>query len=67
MFWTDVFETYRLVITKAKKPKTRAQIVKWLKDPYLDSSAYRMWGNGLCVSCAWFLLAGIVYCAQSEG
>lgn len=20
-----------------------------------------------CVSCAWFLLAGIVYCAQSEG
>ena len=67
VFWTDVFETYRLVITKAKKPKTRAQIVKWLKDPYLDSSAYRMWGNGLCVSCAWFLLAGIVYCAQSEG
>jgi len=66
-FWTEVFETHRRVITGAKKPKTRAQIVKWLKDPYLDSSAYRMWGNGICLSCAWFVLAGIVYYDQLEG
>ena len=66
-FWTDVFETHRRVITGAKKPKTRAQIVKWLKDPYLDSSAYRMWGNGVCLSNAWFVLAGIVYCDQMMG
>jgi len=26
-FWTEVFETHRRVITGAKKPKTRAQIV----------------------------------------
>ena len=66
-FWTEVFETHRRVITGAKKPKTRAQIVKWLNDPYLDSHAYRMWGNGICLSNAWFVLAGIVYCDQLEG
>ena len=66
-FWMDVFETHRKVISGAKKPKTRAQIVKWLENPYLDSHAYRMWGNGLCLSNAWFVLAGIVYYARMDG
>ena len=65
-FWTEVFETHRRVITGAKKPKTRAQIVKWLRDPYLDSSAYRLWGNGVALPCVWFVLAGIVYCHQNK-
>ena len=65
-FWTEVFETHRQVITGAKKPKTHAQIVKWLKDPYLDSAEYRLWGNGICLSVAWFVLAGIVYCDQLD-
>lgn len=60
-FWTKVFETHRRVITGAKKPKSRAQIVKWLQDPYLDSAAYRLWGNGVALPCVWFVLAGIVW------
>lgn len=64
-FWTEVFETHRRVITGAKTPKTRAQIVKWLQNPHLDSSEYRLWGNGICLSVAWFVLAGIVYYEQS--
>jgi len=66
-FWTEVFETHRRVVTGAKKPKTRAQIVKWLRNPYLDSAEYRLWGNGICLSVAWFVLAGIVYYGQTEG
>ena len=66
-FWTEVFETHRRVITQAGKPKTRAQIEKWLKAPYLDSAAYRLWGNGVALPCVWFVLAGIVYCDQLEG
>ena len=65
-FWTEVFKTHRRVITGAKKPKTRAQIVKWLENPHLDSQEYRLWGNGICLSVAWFVLAGIVYCVQRE-
>ena len=62
-FWTDVFEEHRRVVTHAKKPKTLNQIVKWLKDPHSDSAAYRLWGNGLALPCAWFVLAGIVHYA----
>ena len=51
----------------SKKPMTRAQIVKWLKNPHLDSAEYRLWGNGICLSVAWFVLAGIVYCDQLQG
>ena len=66
-FWTEVFETHRRVVTQAKKPKTQNQVVKWLRQPYLDSAAYRLWGNGVALPCVWFVLAGIVYCDQSEG
>ena len=65
-FWADVFETHRQVVTHAKKPKTVTQIVKWLKDPHLDSSEYKLWGNGVALPCVWFVLSGIVYYDQSE-
>lgn len=65
-FWRDVFETHRKVITGAKKPKTRAQIVKWLKSPHSDSAEYKMWGNGIALPCVHFVLAGIVYYSQFE-
>ena len=38
-----------------------------IKDPYLDSAAYRLWGNGVALPCVWFVLAGIVYCDQLDG
>ena len=60
-FWMEVFETHRRLVTKAKKPKTRNQIVKWLRDPHLDSAEYRLWGNGVALPCVWFVLAGIVW------
>ena len=64
-FWMDVFETHRKVITGAKKPKTEKQVRKWLSDPYLDSSAYRMYGNGVALPCVWFVLSAIVYSHQN--
>ena len=51
-------------MTKAKRPKTRNQIVKWLRSPHRDSAEYRMYGNAIAVPCAWFVLAGIVYYDQ---
>jgi len=60
-FWTDVFETHRKAITHASKPKTEKQIRKWLADPYSDGAAYRMYGNGLAVPCALYVLSGIVW------
>ena len=65
-FWADVFETHRKIVTHAKKPKTEKQIRKWMADPYMDSAEYRIWGNGICLANAFFVLAGIAWCAGLE-
>ena len=58
-FWREVFETHRTVISGTSKPKTDKQIIKWLKDPYSDSAIYKMWGNGICLQNALFVIQGI--------
>ena len=65
-WWQNVFETYNKDVSKACKPKSHKQIEKWLKNPYSDSAAYKMWGNGIASSNALFVLAGIAYYAQNE-
>lgn len=67
-FWTEVFEIHRSVMGTSSKPKSRNQIVKWLKNPHSDSAEYKMWGNGVALPKVYFVLSGIVYYAQfSEG
>ena len=63
-FWREVFETHRKIMGTSKKPKTDRQIAKWLKNPHSDSAEYKMWGNGIFLGNAYFVLAGIVYYAQ---
>ena len=63
-FWRDVFETHRMVMGKASKPKTDNQIRKWLREPYTDAAEYKMWVNGVALPCVYFVLSGIVYYAQ---
>ena len=63
-FWREVFETHRKIAGTSTKPKTDKQIIKWLKNPHSDSAEYRMWGNGIALPNAYFVLAGIVYYAQ---
>ena len=65
-FWADVFETHRKVITKKKRPKTKNQIVKWLKNPRKDSAEYKMWGNGITLPIAVFVLSGIVWADSDD-
>ncbi|WP_300820965.1 DNA cytosine methyltransferase, partial [uncultured Oscillibacter sp.] len=64
MFWTEVWETHRRVVGGSTKPKTRNQIVKWLKNPHSDSAEYKMWGNGVALPNVFFVLAGIVWATQ---
>lgn len=64
-FWTEVWETHRKVMGTSKEPKTEKQIRKWLADPYSDSAEYKLWGNGIALPCAYFVLAGIAWAAQN--
>lgn len=62
-FWTEVFNTHSAIVGKGKT-KTEAQVRRFLKEPYSDSAAYKMWGNGIALPNALFVLSGIVYYDQ---
>ncbi|WP_034332771.1 DNA (cytosine-5-)-methyltransferase [Bacillus sp. J37] len=59
LFWTEVWETHRNIMGKSKRPKTRKQIIKWLKQPHSDTAEYKMWGNGVALPCVLFVLSNI--------
>ena len=61
-FWTNVWNEWNSI--NHKKPKTEKQIRKWLVNPYSDSAEYKLYGNGIAIPCAWFVLAGIAYFAD---
>ena len=56
-FWKDVWDTWTRL--NGKKLKTEKQVRKWLAKPYTDKEEYSMWGNGIALPCAFFVLAGI--------
>ena len=59
--WTEIWETHRRVMGSSTKPKTRNQIIKWLKAPHADAAEYKMWGNGVALPCVFFVLSGIAW------
>lgn len=63
-FWTGVWETHRRICNPSVKPKTKRQIIKWLRNPHSDAAEYKMWGNGVALPCVWFVLSGIVFSTQ---
>ena len=65
-FWMDIFETWGRISNPGGKPKQRKQVIRWLKNPYTDSAVYRLYGNGISLPIAYFILAGIVWAVQSE-
>lgn len=65
-YWLDIFETHRKVVSPNKKPKSLKQITKWLQKPHSDSAEYKMWGNGIALPCAVFVLSGIAWSYQTE-
>ena len=59
--WVAIFEEYRKAVKPESRPKSRKMVQKWLQDPYRDAEEYRLWGNGICLNVAVFVLAGIVW------
>ena len=59
--WAAIFEEYQKAVKPESRPKSRKMVQKWLQDPYRDAAEYRLWGNGICLNVAVFVLAGIVW------
>lgn len=59
IYWKSIFKEHAEALGIARKDKTGNQIKKWLKDPESDSAKYKMWGNGIALPCAIFVMEGI--------
>ena len=58
-FWLNVRNTYAEINGKAVKDYTRDQMVKWYNKLHTDSSEYKMWGNGIALPCALYVMQGV--------
>ena len=59
MYWRMVFKEQAEALEEKKKEKTDNQIRKWLQNPESDSAKYKMWGNGIALPCAVYVMQNI--------
>lgn len=65
-FWGEVRRTYARAMGKAYKPfKDQSALVKWYNKLHTDSAEYKMWGNGIALPCAVFVMQGIAECVSA--
>lgn len=58
-FWMDVRNTHAAINGKNVKEYSRAQMLKWYNKLHTDSSEYKMWGNGIALPTALYVMQGI--------
>lgn len=58
-FWLEVRNTYAKINSKAEKDYTKAQILIWYNKLHTDSAEYKMWGNGIALPNALYVMQGI--------
>lgn len=58
-FWLTVRNTYAEINGHIRKRYTKQQMVKWYNKLHTDSAEYKMWGNGIALPCALYVMQGI--------
>ena len=65
-FWLNVRNTHAAINEKAVKDYTKDQILKWYNGLHTDSSEYKMWGNGIALPNALYVMQGIADVMSEE-
>ena len=66
-FWQNVRNTHAVIINnKDAKEYTKEQILKWYNGLHTDSSEYKMWGNGIALPNALYMMQGIAEVMSEE-
>lgn len=65
-FWVDVRNTHAAINGKPQKDYTKAQMLAWYNKLHTDSSEYKMWGNGIALPCALYVMQGILDALRKE-
>lgn len=58
-FWLEVRNTHAAINGKTVKAYTKEQLLKWYNGLHTDSSEYKMWGNGIALPPALYVMKGI--------
>jgi len=58
-FWLNVRNTHAEINGKQVKDYTKAQMITWYNKLHTDSSEYKMWGNGIALPNALYVMQGI--------
>ena len=58
-FWLNVRNTHAAINGKAVKEYTKDQMLAWYNKLHTDSSEYKMWGNGIALPPALYVMEGI--------
>lgn len=59
-FWLNVRNTYAKINNKTTKEYSKAQMLSWYNKLHSDSAEYKMWGNGIALPNALYVMQGIV-------
>ena len=65
-FWQAVRDTYARVNGKTTKSYTSSALLKWYNKLHTDSAEYKMWGNGIALPCAKFIMEGIAELCKED-
>ena len=58
-FWLNVRNTYAAINGKAVRQYTRRQMLSWYNKLHTDGAEYKMWGNGIALPCALYVMQGV--------
>lgn len=59
VFWLNVRNTYAKINNKTTKEYSKKQMLSWYNKLHSDSSEYKMWGNGIALPNALYVMQGI--------
>ena len=58
-FWLEVRNTHANINGKAVKEYTKSQMLTWYNKLHTDSAEYKLWGNGIALPTALYVIQGI--------
>ena len=65
-FWLNVRKTHDAINERAEKDYVKKQILTWYNKLWTDSAEYKMWGNGIALPCALYVMQGIKDALDAE-
>lgn len=65
-FWHEVRNTYAAINGKKLQAYTKQQMLSWYNKLHTDSAEYKMWGNGIALPTALYVMEGIAEALRDQ-